>query len=474
VSRDWRDERIAEQDRRIAELEAENRELRALVAKLEKRIADLEARLGQNSSNSNRPPSSDTPEQRRDRDKKKSTGRKKGGQPGHKPHSRQMLPPEKVTRVEDHFPSECKMCGTALPRVEDPDPLRKQVIDVPEIKPDVTEHRCHASDCPECGHRNRARLPEGTPQSIFGPRLLALTALLTGTFQLGRRQAVALLSELLSVSVSLGALSEAEQRASEAIAPAVDEARQFVMAQPVRHFDATSWSRQGLSRTLWTITTTTVAVFAITADATRDTVRGLLGKVRGILVSDRATAFDFWTMKLRQVCWSHLIRKFEGFVERGGSGSKIAGDLHGTSQLMFHYWHRVRDGTMSRQQFRRWMENVRERIEWLLQRGAALGCRGLSGCCKNILEHREALWTFVDREGVDPTNNLAERDLRPGVLWRKRSYGSQSDRGELYAERMLTVTHTLRKQGRPILPFLHQACANRLYANPPPSLLPSF
>jgi transposase len=459
VSGDRRDQRIAE--------------LEALVAKLMACVAELEARLGQNSSNSNQPPSKDTPEQKRDRDKSPPSGRKRGGQPGHKPQPREMLPPEQVSRIEDHHPHECGQCGSLLPVVDDPDPLRHQVIDLPEVQPDVTEHRLHALDCEECGHRTRASLPTGVPRSMFGPRLLALIALLTGACRVSRRQTVMFLGDVLGIRVSLGALSEAEQRVSDAVAPAVDEAMDFARAQPVKHVDATTWATGGAYRSLWTISTALVTVFVIARDGTQKTVERLLQRARGLLVSDRAKVFGFWAMSRRQICWAHLIRKFAGFVERKGSGSQIAHQLHGTAELMFHHWHRVRDGTMSRRAFREWMGPVRERIEWLLERGVALGTRGFSGTCADILDHRSALWAFVDRSDVDPTNNLAERDLRPFVLWRKTSHGTQSERGERYAERIMTVTHTLRKQNRSVFQYLHHACAHHLYDNPPPSLLPS-
>jgi transposase len=459
VATDWRDQRIAE--------------LEALVEKLAKRVAELEARLGQNSSNSNQPPSKDTPEQKRNRDKAPPSGRKRGAQPGHKPQRREMLPPERVSRIENHYPHECEECGSPLLAIADPDPLRHQVVDLPEIQPDVTEHRLHAADCEECGHRTRTPLPTGVPRSLFGPRLLALVALLTGACRVSRRQTVMLLGDVVGIRVSLGALSEAEQRVSEAVAPAVEEAMAFARAQPVKHVDATSWATGGAYRSLWTISTALVTVFVIARDGTHKTVERLLHRARGLLVSDRAKVFGFWAMNRRQICWSHLIRKFAGFVERKGSGSQIARQLHETAELMFHYWHRVRDGTMTRREFRAWMKPVRDRVEWLLERGMNLGTRGFSGTCADILDHRAALWTFVDRSDVDPTNNLAERDLRPFVQWRKTSYGTQSDRGERYAERIMTVTHTLRKQDRSVFQYLHSACANHLYDNPPDSLLPS-
>lgn len=465
VARDWRDDRIEELE---AALTARDQR----IAELERKLARLEELLGRNSTNSNLPPSTDSPDERRKRRNKEKNKRKKGAQPGHKARQRALLPPEKVNKFEDNFPDECEACHAELPPVVDATPLRHQVIDVPPVEPYVQEWRLHAAECDECGHHTRARLPDGVPRSMLGPRLLALIALLTGGYRLSRRSAATLLHDVLGVRISVGALSEAEQRVSEAVAPAVDEARQFVNSQPIKHVDGTTWSTRGEHRNLWTITTALVTAFAITFDGSKETVKKLLKRGRGILVSDRAGAFGFWAMHRRQICWAHLLRKFSAAVERGGRGSAIARQLHGTAEIIFHYWHRVRDGTMTRKEFRKWLRPVKQRVEHLLERGESLGGRGFRGVCANILEHREALWTFSERRGVEPTNNAAERDLRPGVIWRKTSYGTQSDRGERYAERIMTVTHTLRKQGRPVLDYLHRACADALYATPPPSLLP--
>jgi len=470
---DPRDKRIAELERQVAERDVRIARLEAALDKALERIAVLEAKLGQNSSNSSQPPSKDTPEQRRNRDKGKPSGRKRGGQPGHKPQSREMLPPEKVTHIENHYPHECEECGSPLDAISDLEPWRHQVLDLPEIRPEVIEHRLHTGHCEECGHRTRAPLPTGVPPSMFGPRLLALVALLTGTCRVSRRQTVSFLNDVLGIRVSLGALSEAEQRVSDAVAPAVAEALLFVRAQPVKHVDATTWATAGAYRALWTVSTTLVTVFMITRDGTQGTVQRLLAQARGLLVTDRATVFGFWAMQRRQICWAHLLRKFASLVDRKGAGSQIARQLQGTAELIFHHWHRVRDGTMTRREFREWMTPVRQRVEWLLERGVALRARGVSGACADILAHRAALWAFVDRSDVEPTNNLAERDLRPFVQWRKTCFGTQSDRGERYAERIMTVTHTLRKQERSVFEYLHRACANQLYANPPESLLPS-
>jgi transposase len=301
---------------------------------------------------------------------------------------------------------------------------------------------------------------------------MALIALLTGIYRNSRRDAVNVLSDVLGVRISLGALSEAEARVSEAVAAPVEEARTYVSEQGVKHVDATGWRQAGNGRTLWTIATALVTVFGITADGSRARLRGLFAAVRGILVTDRGTQFGFWAMQDRQICWAHLIRKFVSFAERSGPVGQLGADLLLLSRTMIHCWHKVRDGTMSRSAFGAMMVRMKPVVEGHLERGVQLRVRGVSGSCADILEHRLALWTFVDRDGVEPTNNAAERALRSFVLWRKMSFGSQSERGNRFAARIMTVAQTLRKQRRHVLAYLTDACQAALSDRTPPSLLP--
>jgi transposase len=224
---------------------------------------------------------------------------------------------------------------------------------------------------------------------------------------------------------------------------------------------------------LWVICTKLVAVFKITVNGGMETVKRLLGKT-GILISDRAKVFWFWSMNRRQVCWAHLIRKFASFAEFGGTEGRIlSAGLLEQAELMFEWWHRIRDGTLKRSTFRKYMVDVRERVRTLLCLGAIGGVKGIAGPCADILEHAEALWTFVDVEGVEPTNNRAERDVRHGVVWRKNCFGTQSSRGNRFAERIMTVVLTLRKQKRNVLDYLTTACQNALAGKPAPSILPA-
>jgi transposase len=453
---------VAARDTEVATLRAENAQLRA-------RVADLEARLGQNSTNSHKPPSSDLPGTRPSKEK---TGRKRGAQPGHKPHKRVLLPAEQVTRTTTVKPKACKCCGSGRLKASDSAPRLHQVIETPEVRADVHEVRMHAAEWLDCGQMTWASLPEGVPVHMFGPRLLALIGYFLAA-RTSRRQLRELLAEAFGVRVSLGALSEAEARISASIAAPVDEAVAYVRAQDVKHTDGSTWRREGAYAALWTIVTPLVAVYFVTKDACRDTIASLLGTLRGTLITDRGSQFGFWAMNQRQICWAHLIRKFVAFSERSDDGAKVGEGLLLLAHAMLSAWHRVRDGTLSRAKYQQMARNAQAAIEALLARGVDLRLKGVSGSCQDILDHKEALFTFAFARGVEPTNNRAERALRAFVLWRKVSFGSQSERGCLFAQRIMTVAQTLRLQGRSVLTFLIEACRAHAAGTATPTLLPT-
>ena len=449
----------------------------AKVAGLEARIAELEEQLakalellGQNSGNSNKPPSSDPPNAKQA--KKKTKGRRRGGQKGHRGSRRELLPPEEVDEVVDLFPAACESCWNPLPQVPDEFPKRYQLTDLKPLAVHTTEWRRHAVLC-SCGYRTRAKYdPDVIPRLSFGPRLMAVVALLTGVYHLSRRQTVRLLRELLGVRMSLGSVSAIERRVSEAVEPAVDEAMESARAAAVKHADGTTWLRAGALLSLWVVATTAVTVFKVLPNGQKATLRDdFFGRVCGILVSDRATALKFWAMHRRQVCWAHLVRKFVWYSERDGPAVELGKELLEYTSLLFEYWSLFRQGRLNRKTFVERMAPVRLQVEALLQRLVDAKVKGVSGSCADILEHREALWTFVEQKGVEPTNNHAERELRGLVMWRRRSFGSQSERGTRFAARMMTIAHTARKQGREILEFLAACCAPRPVGAPAPSLL---
>jgi transposase len=463
------DERISKLEAQVALLLRSLEERDRQIAQLKKRVVELETQLGQNSNNSHKPPSSDPPGTR---PSKATTGRKRGGQPGHKPNRRTMLPPEKVTRRTEVKPSACKCCGGRRLHKAGAPPRVHQVLEVPEITPDVHEIRMHASECRDCGSTTWGELPPDVPAPMFGPRLLALIGYMLAA-RTSRRQLREMLSEVFGIPVSLGALSEAEARTSDAIATASDEAAGYVRAQPVKNVDASTWRIEGAYAALWTIATRFVVAFFVTPDAKAPGIRALLGTLHGIMISDRGSQLGFWAMERRQICWAHLIRKFVAFSERSDKGAQLGESLLLVAHAMLSQWHRVRDGTLSRARFERVADNAQLAIERLLECGVALKIRGVSGACADMLAHKEALFTFARCPGVEPTNNHAERALRPFVLWRKTSYGSQSDRGRLFAQRIMTVAHSLRLQKRSIFQFLVEACQASSNGRTGPSVLPT-
>lgn len=472
--------------RRIAELEAERDaershsqrleqqigDLLEQVAALTRRVAELTERLGQNSRNSHLPPSSDPPGTAgKGSGQRPKNDRPRGGQRGHRGSRREFVAADKVDVVVDLYPAECENCWAALPEQPDPGAKRYQWIEVPPLRPYIKETRRHAVTCPCCGHKTRAAYSEQEiPASPFGPRLMGIIGLLTGVYHVSRRRATKLLSDLVGVSISLGAVSAVEARVSEAIEPAVVEAWRRVEGAPVKHTDGTTWLKAGAVLALWTIASTAATVFKIVADGSRATLAPLYGALRGILVSDRATALSFWAMERRQVCWAHLLRKFVSFSERAGPSAEFGRQLLDYTGLLFDYWHDYQAGKLDRATFRAWIAPVRAQVEALLERAVGSGIDRLAGSCANILEHRAALWTFVDVDGVEPTNNHAERELRAFVLWRKRCFGTQSERGNLFAERLMTVAHTARKQRKDVLAFLTACCQTQLDGTRAPSL----
>jgi transposase len=481
---DPRDQRIVEleaqvaaKDSRIGELEAQGAadgrritELERKVEELTQLVMSLKDQVNRNSRNSHLPPSSDGPGGRGTSNKDKGEGsRKRGGQPGHGGSKRELITADEVDRVVELYPAECESCWAPLPQVRDEDATRYQVTEVPPIRPHTTEFRCNGVKC-VCGYTTFAKAEGVVPASPFGPRLMALIALLTGVYHLSRRRTVTLLHDVLGVRISLGAVSAVEARVSNAIEPAVAEAWTRLDDAAVKHADATSWLEGGKLRSLWTIATKVVTVFKILVNGSALSVKPIFGACKGILVSDRATVFSFWSMSCRQICWAHLLRKFVSFSERDGPAEKLGEELLDFTALIFGYWQDVRTGKLDRVTFRAWMVPVRAQFESCLARAVAANLKELSGACADILEHKEALWTFVDRDDVEPTNNHAERELRAFVLWRKRCFGTQSERGNLFAERVMTVAHTARKQHANVLTFLTACCTARLEGTAAPSL----
>lgn len=448
--------------------------LREQVALLSEQVAVLLTRQKQNSSNSHKPPSSDGPGARAGTGAKPQGGnkRKRGGQAGRPGARRSLVPPERVDKFVDLYPQSCEGCWTSLRNAPSEIIGRYQTAEIPEIKAHITEYRRHSVKC-SCGQTTLASVNATVTHSAFGPRLAAITALLTGVYHVSRRRTRELLRDLLGVDISLGAVSTVEKRMSKAMAPVAAEAMAEINAALVKHADATTWLERGERRSLWTFASAATTAFVVHADGATATIRPSFGDCRGILVSDRATVFNFWPMQRRQICWAHLMRKFEAFSELTNKvGAAVGEELRECTALVFSYWKNFKRGVVDHARFLTLLAPVQEQLEACVERGAKAEIKDLSGSCTDILAHREALWRFSNTPGVEPTNNHAERELRGFVMWRRRSFGAQSVAGSTFAARLMTVAHTARKQGVNVLTFLLKCLEAQSNGATTPSLYP--
>ena len=448
----------------------------ALILTLQARVHELEARLGQTSANSSRPPSSDPP-QTPARPKAPPSGRKRGGQPGHRGAYRALLPLDQVHEVVAVVPEVCRHCGQPLPQPSDRRGARvwrHQVVELLPLAVRVTEYRMLARRCPACRKRTRAELPASVSRRPFGARLTGVIALLSGRYRLSRREVRQLLQDLWQVRVSLGAVVRQEQAQSAALAPVVEEARAAVAQAPVVNMDETGWRQEQQRAWLWTAVTAELTVFRVDRSRGGAAIEALLGSAfTGVVGSDRWSAYSRFPAERRALCWAHLKRAFQGLVDRGGDAEPIGRWGLAEIERLFALWHRFRAGELRREELRRRMIPLQARLGRLRRRGQDAQDRKAAALCRELTKWWSALWTFARVEGVEPTNNVAERALRPAVLWRKGCFGSNSEAGSRFAERLLTAVATCRQQGRSLLDFLVAAGEAALQGTAAPSLLPA-
>lgn len=483
-----------------ADWEATPTSVRAVVRLLSERLAHIEEQLNQNSSNSSRPPSSDTLAKSKPKNSSKSDSAKDKRKSGSKDRrSRDQKPsqgkgfgfyPVEDGDIHHHIPQMCAHCGEVLSDV-DPSPHRHQVVDIPPLPFQVEEHQLHQLTCECCGKTTRGQLPLDVPRTHYGDRLVGLVGLLSsGEHRQSHSMVKSLLSILFDLEVSRSSINRMRTQVSDALCAPVEEALSYVQSQPSVHSDETSFTqgngdganpnqRQGW---LWVLAAPLVMVFCVRLSRSQAMAKELIGEAfRGIVHSDRYSAYCWLDVSQRQVCWAHLKRDLTKISERGGASKEMAEPLLARQRRLFRWWHRVRDGTMSRDQFIDAVEHLRRGFRAELEearefKASVTGdkspfAKSVRSLCE-ILKVEAALWTFVYTPGVEPTNNDAERYLRSGVIWRGTSYGSQSKKGSEFVERILSVTTSLKAQGRNSWDYLSEAvCAKRL-GLAAPSILP--
>jgi transposase len=385
------------------------------------------------------------------------------------------LPADRVDSIVTYIPSACSGCHGPLPveaGPDDPEPSWHQVAELPRLAAVVTEHQAHARTCPGCGQLNRATIPAGVRAHVIGPRLAAMMSYLSGRFHLSKRSVRELVEAAYEIPVSLGTVAALEQQTGVALIPAHHQARDAVRQAPVKNADETGWKQAGARRWLWTAATATVAYFVIHVRRGACGLKALLGEaITGVVISDRWWGYNGLPLEQRQVCWAHLKRDFRKCLERGGPGKAIGEVGLMVVEDVFTLWWEYREGLIDRPSLGAQLEPVIEELRVALERGSGCADGKVMAFCDNLLVLYPALWLFAGVEGVEPTNNHAERILRMGVLWRKNAFGCHSESGCRFVERMLTVVQTLRLQKRSVLDFLEESVIAHRSGTPTPALV---
>ncbi len=456
----------SERDRRIIQLEAR-------VAELEGTVRDLTDKI--KAITQGPPPPAAAP-QLPAGPAKKPTGRKPGGQQGHPPKLKKRLPPERLAKVIDFIPEQCEQCRSSLPRqasANDPPPTWHQVAELPEMIAQVTEYQGHYRTCSCCGAVSHKAIPKEIQAHSFGSRFSATVAYMSGSLGLSKRNIEEFAEAVFEIPIALGTVSNLEQEMSSALAAAHREALDAIHQAPIKHADETGWKQNGKKRWLWVGATATLVAFIVSPWRNLTALKRLLGeKLAGILCSDRWTAYDEWPMNRRQLCWAHLKRNAEKHQKRGGYAKAFGDAFLKVQKQVFELWHSFRGGGYTRKQLANRMGPLIVQLSDLLGEGLRGSDRKVARFCTRLIKLETALWTFVFEEGVEPTNNHAERVQRRAVLWRKRSFGCHSAEGCRFVERILTVVQSLRLQGRSILAFLTDSLsAHRSNANQPKLVL---
>jgi transposase len=444
-------------------------EAQAIIRVLLAKIQELQERLNQSPRNSSLPPSTDHPHAKPPR-RESPAKRRPGGQPGHPKHERPLLPTEQCDGVAPLKPAACRRCGRTLTG-DDATPLRHQVWELPEIKPQVIEYQRHRLACARCGETTCAALPPGVPAGQSGPRLVAFAGLLMAYFRQSKRRTALFLETLLNQPCCPALTLKMQAQVTAALRPAYDGLVHELPSQPRLGIDESPTKEATTKAWLWTFVAGLFTVFAVRGTRAA-TVLGELLTVdfAGVVTCDRAKMYR--ALGRLQWCWAHLNRDFQALADSHDRVVRRLGhDLLRPTRESFRQWSRCRDGTLSRAELNRCLTPVRREVEGLLLRGLFSGHPRLVGMCRELYDHRPWLWTFLEQE-VEPTNNASERALRHAVIWRKLSFGTQSHGGSRFVETMLTVIETCRQQSRNVFAYVTAAVQAHFAHLPTPLLLP--
>ena len=442
---------VAELRKELVKTKEENLSLKALLKKALEEIESLKEKLNKNSNNSSKPPSTDQKKNTEDNPRKNRKSRKGINRP--------FFSKEQIDKSIECTLEKCPNCGShSIEELSIFDIL--QQIELPEVKAIITEYIQKKYYCSSCKNLAYANLPEGIPNSSFGPRLMGLLSTLTGVFHLAKREAIQLIKDIYNIDIGLGSISNIEERVTAALDPYYQKIHEFVLENFLtKHFDETTWRNSGKRHYVWIATCEMAAFYKI--DRYRNTL-AFQKLIKNKNLSDKNYVTDRYSIynnigPKHQYCLAHLIRNFRSFSQRDGPDKEVGESLEKLLAKSCSNHNKYSKEKITLTQRNRRLGHARKNIENWLYHGFANGSDKLSNLCEKLIDNFENLWIFKKIQGVDPTNNLAERDLRKLVIWRKKSYGTRSDRGKRFVERIATISQTLRKQEKNVLHFIQQA-----------------
>lgn len=449
------------------ELETRCKKLEELLKKALDRIAYLEEQINQNSSNSSKPPSTD-----RKANTRSSKNRNSKPRQG---FSRALVPLDQVDKHEICEVHGCPHCGST-DLTSKGNPIILQQVELPEVKGIITQFDLYNYHCRTCKSSLIAPLPEGVPNSAFGPRLMALVSNLTGVFHLSKDDAKQLISDLYGINVSDGSVINIEERVTQALNPIYKQIHSFVTESIFcKHFDETSWRDCGKMHYVWVAATKKAVCYRIDRHRSREAFEAIAGKLNKLapVVTDRYSAYN-GLENPRQFCIPHLIRNFRRYAQRDGPDGKIGSAIEKELQFLSHTYNLYRKEEISRVTHSQRIRRCRDRVDSLFMDALAEGSEDLGKLCEKLLfDEFDNLWTFQAYHDAEPSNNLAERDLRKIVLWRKKSYGTRSERGQAFVQTISSVSGTLRRSGANVFSFLTDVIARFYQGLDAPMIQPS-
>jgi transposase len=341
-------------------------------------------------------------------------------------------------------------------------------------KYEVTEYRIYKGCCKTCHQYHKGQLPVNVGTKGFGVRTQALLSLLTSKYRLSKRLAKSLFFDVYQMPICIGSVSNVEHHVSQSLHSAHVEVCQALKAEHVIHVDETGFKECNKSGWAWLVSAMQYSYFLLNKSRGKKIAKEVIGDYHGrIVVTDRYSSYNFLPDRNHQVCWAHLKRDFQKIYERPDkASSRIGKKLLKAYELLFGFWKTEyrEELVLSKKQRKRLRYFKTKMLKWLVA-GLHCGHEKTARTCANILDVQDSLWHFFDSKDIPATNNHAERQLRPLVISKKLSFGTQSERGSRFIERIFTVITSCQQQGRNALAFIIQSVQHYVLRIEAPSLL---